>query len=85
MKVSNPTFEDLPPLEEICSICQGQGVISNGRYDENNNKPCYTCRKTGIVMTEFGQAIFDLMRKYKPWESDLEDVNERMVRWCRDE
>lgn len=68
MAILELTFEDMPPLEEVCPICSGSGHNYPDRYDEESS-PCPACAPDrpgydGMAPTEFGKAVLALVRKY---------------------
>lgn len=46
---------DFPALEVICQECCGEGVAWNAR--------CRECEGSGTISTEFGEYIYDFIRK----------------------
>ena len=47
----------LPPLETPCSACGGEGVL--GYWGS-----CTSCHGSGRSLTEFGQKVLELVRRY---------------------
>jgi hypothetical protein len=44
-------------LEKFCFPCKGMGIVSP-------SQPCGHCGGTGRVLTDFGQAILDLIARH---------------------
>lgn len=47
-------------LEKACPNCNGTG------------HQCYKCNLTGKILTDFGEAVLDLVKRYEPFERDFE-------------
>lgn len=83
-------FEDLPPMEESCSVCQGSGnidhsyqtVVGRGKQKRKKTiktkKTCENCRGHGKILTSFGTALMNLMENRRPWSNDLESVRDEI-------
>jgi hypothetical protein len=51
-------------LEAKCPACDASG-ISDPR---DGDGPCWFCDGIGYKLTDFGDAVFQAMRRHKPWE-----------------
>lgn len=61
-------FKDLPPLEEWCGHCRGEGKYwKNPDYfrREEEKEPCNTCKGSGTRPSDFGEALLEFIRKFK--------------------
>ena len=46
-------------LVKTCEYCNGLGTIGLGPYDK-----CWTCNKTGLVVSEKGQELLDFFNLF---------------------
>lgn len=50
-----------PELEKVCDKCNGEGRLRQGWDDEIIK--CPFCDGFGTVLTEFGEAVLELIKK----------------------
>lgn len=50
-------------LENICPVCGGSGKA--GWPKTGIDTVCHRCQGRGLVLTSFGEAVLDLVRRYE--------------------
>lgn len=50
--------ETFPPLEKECPKCMSEGENIGGCYNR-----CWKCDGRGLVLTDFGEAVLELMER----------------------
>lgn len=80
--------DNYPPMERECDNCKGtkvvERIIDNGKKKKKIKDTCPRCHGRGKVLTNFGDALLELMANYQPWQRDLQTTEDGLRDAIRD-